>query len=169
MILAGDVGGTKILLEAGEFTSGRWKAALARRYMLADFASMEDVLGAFLDEWQRERPQRARITGGAIGAAGPCLGNCVTMTNRPWRLDGDKLGAHFGIPRLRLLNDLEAAAHGLDAVSPHDVVTYQAGKAVSGGNRRTGQAEEHEARLDPTRADAHKRDGDQCRQREHAR
>ena len=135
MILAGDVGGTKILLEAGEFTSGRWKAALARRYMLADFASMEDVLGAFLDEWQGERPQRARITGGAIGAAGPCLGNCVTMTNRPWRLDGDKLGAHFGIPRLRLLNDLEAAAHGLDAVSPRDVVTYQAGKAVSGGNR----------------------------------
>ena len=135
MILAGDVGGTKILLEAGEFTSGRWKAALARRYLLADFASMEEVLGTFLDEWQRERPPRARITGGAIGVAGPCLGNCVTMTNRPWRLDGDKLGAHFRIPRLRLLNDLEAAAHGLDAVAARDVITYQAGKPVAGGNR----------------------------------
>ena len=135
MILAGDVGGTKILLEAGEFTSGRWKAALARRYKLADFASMEEVLGAFLDEWQRERPPRARITGGAIGVAGPCQGNCVTMTNRPWRLDGEKLGAHFRIPNLRLLNDLEAAAYGLDAVSPRDVITYQAGKPVKGGNR----------------------------------
>jgi glucokinase len=135
LILAGDVGGTKILLEAGEFTSGRWKAALERRYKLADFASMEEVLGTFLDEWRRERPPRARITGGAIGVAGPCIGNSVTMTNRPWRLDGDKLGAHFGIPNLRLLNDLEAAAYGLDVVSARDVITYQAGKAVAGANR----------------------------------
>ena len=135
MILAGDVGGTKILLEAGEFTSGRWKAVLERRYRLADFAGMEEVLGAFLEEWKRERPARARLTGGAIGVAGPCIGNCVTMTNRPWRLDGAKLGEHFGIPRLRLLNDLEAAAHGLDVLSPRDVITYQTGKPVNGGNR----------------------------------
>jgi glucokinase len=135
VILAGDVGGTKILLEAGEFTSGRWKAALERRYMLADFAGMDQVLDAFLEEWQRERPPRARITGGAIGVAGPCVANCVTMTNRPWRLDGEKLGEHFRIPKLRLLNDLEAAAHGLDLVSPRDLVTYQAGKVVRGGNR----------------------------------
>jgi hypothetical protein len=44
VILAGDVGGTKILLEAGEFTSGRWKPALARRYVLAEYAGMEQVL-----------------------------------------------------------------------------------------------------------------------------
>jgi hypothetical protein len=31
VILAGDVGGTKILLEAGEFTSGRWRPVIARR------------------------------------------------------------------------------------------------------------------------------------------
>jgi glucokinase len=135
VILAGDVGGTKILLEAGEFTSGRWKAALQRRYLLADFAGMEEVLGAFLGEWERERPARARITAGAIGVAGPCIGNCVTMTNRPWRVDGDKLAEHFSIPRLRLLNDLEAAAYGLDALSPRDLITYKAGKPVAGGNR----------------------------------
>ena len=135
MILAGDVGGTKILLEAGEFSSGRWKPALARRYMLADFASMEDVLGTFLDEWERERPRGARLTSGAIGVAGPCIGNCVTMTNRPWRLDGEKLAARFGIANLRLLNDLEAAAHGLDLLAPRDFITYQTGKAVPGCNR----------------------------------
>ena len=135
MVLAGDVGGTKILLEAGEFTSGRWEAALARRYLLAEFASMEEVLDAFMEEWKRVRPPRARLTTGAIGVAGPCMGNCVTMTNRPWRLNGDKLAAHAGLPHLRLLNDLEAAAHGLDVLPPRDFVTYQQGKPVKDGNR----------------------------------
>jgi glucokinase len=135
VILAGDVGGTKILLEAGDFTSGRWKAVLARRYKLADFATMEHVLDAFMEDWQRERPPRARLTAGAIGVAGPCIGNCVTMTNRPWRLHGDKLASHVGLPRLRLLNDLEAAAHGLNALPPRDFETYQQGKATKGGNR----------------------------------
>ena len=135
MILAGDVGGTKILLEAGEFTSGRWKAALARRYLLSEFASMEPVLDAFMEEWKRARPPRARLTAGAIGVAGPCIGNCVTMTNRPWRLSGDKLAARVGLSRLRLLNDLEAAAYGLDSIGGKDFVAYQSGKPVKGGNR----------------------------------
>ena len=135
MILAGDVGGTKILLEAGEFTSGRWRSFLARRYMQSEFASMEQVLDAFMEEWKRVRPARARLTQGAIGVAGPCMGNCVTMTNRPWRLNGDRLAAHAGIPRLSLMNDLEAAAHGLDEMAGKDLITYQAGKADPKGNR----------------------------------
>jgi glucokinase len=135
VILAGDVGGTKILLEAGEFTSGRWKPVLARRYLLAEFASMEQVLDAFVEEWKHARPARARLTHGAIGVAGPCMGNCVTMTNRPWRLNGEKLASHAGLAKLRLMNDLEAAAHGLDALSPKDVITYQPGKADPIGNR----------------------------------
>ena len=135
MILAGDVGGTKILLEAGEFTSGRWKPVLARRYLLSEFASMDQVLDTFMEEWKRARPPRSRITAAAIGVAGPCIGNCVTMTNRPWRLSGEKLASRVGIPRLLLLNDLEAAAHGLDALPPRDFVTYQQGKPAKNGNR----------------------------------
>ncbi len=135
MILAGDVGGTKILLEVGELRSGRWQPALARRYLVADFPTMEHVLEAVLADWREARPPRARITAGAIGVAGPALGNRVTMTNRPWRLDGDHLGERFKIPGLKLLNDLAAAAWGLDLLAPRDFLTLQAGKAVEGGNR----------------------------------
>jgi glucokinase len=135
VILAGDVGGTKILLEAGEFTSGRWRPVIARRYALAEYAGMEEVLGEFLEEWERDRPPRARLTGAAIGVAGPCIGNCVTMTNRPWRLDGGKLASRFGLRDLTLLNDLEASAHGLAAIPPRDFVTWQEGKPVKHGNR----------------------------------
>ena len=131
MILAGDVGGTKILLEVGEFRSDGWHPALARRYQLADFPSMEAVLEAFFSEWVELRPPRARITGGALGVAGPCIGNCVTMTNRPWRLDGDRLAARFEIPPLRLVNDLAAAANGVDQLGAKDLLTIQPGKTIS--------------------------------------
>jgi glucokinase len=135
LILAGDVGGTKILLEVGDFRRERWRPVLARRYQLADFDSMDAVLAAFLAEWDEVRPARERITAGAIGVAGPCLGNCVTMTNRPWRLDGDRLGARFRIPKLRLVNDLAAAAHGLDDLEPRDLLVIQPGKTISGAPR----------------------------------
>jgi glucokinase len=135
VILAGDVGGTKILLEVGDMRSGRWRPALARRYAVTDFASMEEVLEGFLAEWGHVRPPRARITAGALGVAGPALGNRVTMTNRPWRLDGDYLAERFDIPHLRLLNDLAAAAYGLDVLPANDLVTLQAGTAVPDANR----------------------------------
>jgi glucokinase len=131
LILAGDVGGTKILLEVGNFRSERWHPLLARRYLLAEFDSMEAVLEAFMAEWKAVRPARARITAGAIGVAGPAIDNCVTMTNRPWRLSGDRLGMRFGIPNLRLINDLAAAAAGLDALAPSDFLTIQPGKTIS--------------------------------------
>ena len=51
LILAGDVGASKILLEAGEVRSGRWQALLARRYATADMANIPAVLKAFLAEW----------------------------------------------------------------------------------------------------------------------
>src|SRR5687767_5627790 len=56
VILAGDVGGTKILLEVGDLRSGRWVPALARRYLVADFPSLDQVLEVFLAEWASIRP-----------------------------------------------------------------------------------------------------------------
>ena len=135
LILAGDVGGTKILLEVGDFRSGRWRPALARRYLIADFQSMDGVLERFLAEWKKVRRPRVEIERGAMGVAGPSFGNRVVMTNRPWRLDGDILGQRFGIPGLRMLNDLAAAAHAIDNLVPKDLLTIQSGKAVTGAPR----------------------------------
>ena len=135
MILAGDVGGTKILLEVGEFRSARWRPLLARRYLLDDFASMDAVFDAFLGEWREVRPAGARIAAGVLGVAGPVLGNCVAMTNRPWRLDGERLGSRFKVPGLRLINDLAAAAHGLEVLALDDFLTIQDGRAEKGKPR----------------------------------
>ena len=62
MILAGDVGATKILLEVGEMRSGKWVAVLARRYESAQAESFPAVLTAFLGEWNATREKSQRIT-----------------------------------------------------------------------------------------------------------
>lgn len=135
MILAGDVGATKILLEVGDLRSGRWQPALARRYLMDDFPGIDAVLAAFLQEWEAMKPPRARITAGALGAAGPAQGNKIRMTHRPWPIDGDAIARRFKIRNFRVVNDLAAAANGIDLLGPRDFLTIQPGKAVEGEPR----------------------------------
>jgi glucokinase len=136
VILAGDVGGTKILLEVGEMRSGQWHSAFARRYCAEDVVQFEDVMHRFLSEWESEKPRGAKpIASGALGAAGPLVGNTIKMTNRPWAVDGDRIAARCGIDRFRVLNDLAACAWGVDALQEPDLVTLQPGEAVAGEPR----------------------------------
>ncbi len=135
MILAGDVGGTKILLEVGDSRTGRWETAFARRFATEGAANFSAVLAAFLEEWERNRPAGVRIRGAAFGVAGPAAGNKVKMTNRPWVVDGDLISERFGLPNVRVVNDLVAAAHGIEWVSPRSCVTIQPGRAAPNGPR----------------------------------
>lgn len=130
MILAGDVGGTKILLEAGDLRSGRWEPLLARRYLLADFDHACAVIDRFMEEWREVRPARARFTAAALGVAGPAQDNKVKMTNRGWSVDGAVVAQRFAIPKVRVVNDLAAAANGLGALSSRDFITLQPGRAA---------------------------------------
>lgn len=130
MILAGDVGGTKILLEAGDLRSGRWEPLLARRYLVADFDHACAVVERFLGEWDAVKPARSRFTAAALGVAGPVQGNKAKMTNRGWSVDGDVFAQRFAIPKVRVVNDLAAAANGLGALSSRDFITLQPGRAA---------------------------------------
>jgi glucokinase len=128
LILAGDVGATKILLEVGEFRDDRWISLLERRYGTADSAHFPMVVERFLDEWRAVRPPRSRITGAGFGVAGPAIGNRVKMTHRPLVVDGTVLSERFEIADVRVVNDLEAAARGIEGLGARDFVTLQPGK-----------------------------------------
>ena len=125
MILAGDVGATKILLEVGEARSDRWQPAFQRRYPLAEFANIGDVLAKFSAEWKASHPGGAKITAAAMGAAGPAVGNKVKMTHRAWILDGAHIAHDLGIAKATVVNDLDAAANGIPWLSPGDFTTIQ--------------------------------------------
>lgn len=147
MILAGDVGATKILLEAGDFRRGRWESVLARRYLVADFDNFSAVLSAFLEALRpgtdhlvgssqgKSRasglsPFKAPFKAAAFGVAGVVSGNRVKMTHRAWTVDGDMISRRFGIERVSIVNDLAAAAHGIDLLERKDYRSVQPGKAV---------------------------------------
>lgn len=143
MILAADVGATKILMEAGEFRSGRWEPVLARRYLVDEFPEISGALRRFLDEWMQEKAARSPrskakghgITAAAIGAAGPASGNRIKMTNRPWIIDGNVLARRFEIPRVTVVNDLAMAAYGIDQLGSRDFHSLQPGRSVADAPR----------------------------------
>jgi glucokinase len=124
VILAGDVGATKVLLEAGDFNGERWQPVHARRYLIADFDNFADVLDAFMAELGR----KGRFKAAALGVAGLAQGNKVKMTHRPWTVDGAIIARRFGIPRVGVVNDLAAAAQGIDGLAAKDLITVQPGK-----------------------------------------
>jgi glucokinase len=131
VILAGDVGATKILLEVGVSRTGRWEPVLSRRYATEEAENFSAVLDAFLAEWRASRPGAGgRITSAGFGVAGPATGNRVKMTNRPLIVDGDAIARRFRVPRVRVVNDLVAAAHGIAWVPSRQCVTIQPGRAV---------------------------------------
>lgn len=57
-------------------------------------------------------PQLPPITAACFGVAGPVIDNVCRTTNLPWVVEGERLASRFQIPQVRLLNDLEATAHG---------------------------------------------------------
>ena len=124
MILAGDVGATKVLLEIGSVKDDRWRPAFGKRYATSGFADFESVLHAFLSEC----PDPQEIRAGCLGVAGPASGNRVQMTNLAWALDGDAIARRFGMDRVRVVNDFAAAAAGIGLLGSADLVTLQAGE-----------------------------------------
>jgi glucokinase len=108
LILAGDIGGTKTVLA----TFARSGAGLVQRrdavFKSGEFDSLEEILGRFL----AEEPGQG-ISAACFGVAGPVVDRRATTTNLPWQLSEQDLSRATGIPRVKLVNDLEAMAHGL--------------------------------------------------------
>ena len=130
MILAGDIGATKALLLLAAQRRGRIEPLLERRYAVASFPDFSALLSRFLEECRRRRGSGTRPSRACFGAAGPVSGDCLQMTNLPWRLDAGAIAAQFGIGQVQLLNDFEAAARGIEALAPGDTVMLQRGELL---------------------------------------
>jgi glucokinase len=123
VILAGDVGGTKTTLALFDGDRVVREATLASR----EFGSLESAIARFLHEGPRPA-----ITAVGIGIAGPVVdGRCVT-TNLPWHVDERTLAAEVRVAQVRLVNDLEATAHGIFALADDELETLQAGTPRAG-------------------------------------
>lgn len=127
-VIAGDIGGTKTRLALMRVAGTRVETEREQTYRSADFPLFEDLLADFLADMPAGLPC-------ALGIAGSVQGRLARTTNLPWLIDAAALQQRFGLADCRLLNDLEATAHGLPALGEADLLTLQVGAAGQGGNR----------------------------------
>ena len=131
MILAADVGGTKSLLALFEQGAPAFELRLAS----GEFPDFESLLARFLDEARAALGTAPRIESACLGVAGPVRDELVRVTNLPWTIDAARLRSRFPIGRLELMNDFAAAAWGVGALAPQDLVTLQSGEPLAGAPR----------------------------------
>ena len=127
MILAGDVGGTKVHLALYDFKEGKLEYARDERYPAKDYAGLEEIVKKFLGG--------AKVDAACFGVPGPVRNGRLRLTNLPWTLDSRELSTSLGITHVFLINDLEANGYGVAELAPDQVYTLAEGDASQVGNR----------------------------------
>lgn len=134
MILAGDVGGTKIHLALYGFEGGKLKRVRDELFPAHQFPSLDAVVKKFLaDEAGVVAPEQ--IAGACFGCPGPVRNGRIQLTNLPWLLDHHELRNALGIQHIFLINDLEANGYGIPELAPEQIATLHEGDAAAVGNR----------------------------------
>jgi len=122
MILAGDVGGTKTLIGLFELEGGHLRSVREATFPSEDFGALEEILQLFF-----RKEHRPTLRSACFGVAGPVIAGRSKTTNLPWQLDESNLAAELQVPRVKLLNDLEAAAHAMRHLPPTELSVLQRG------------------------------------------
>jgi glucokinase len=130
MILAGDVGGTKIHLALYNFEGGKLKVVRDEKVPSQEFASLDAVVESFLKSGEREQ-----VVASCFGCPGPVREGRIKLTNLPWTLDQQDLAQSLGLQHIFLINDLEATGYGIAELVPESLVTLHDGDAAAVGNR----------------------------------
>ena len=132
-VLAGDIGGTKTLLQLSEPTGSGFEVLYEKRYVSADYDNFLSMVRAFIEESALH--VNSQVASACFGVAGPVSGRTAKTTNLPWTLNADELEAALGIPRIRLINDFQSVGYGIGVLKPEDMVILQEGAEVRQGTR----------------------------------
>ena len=122
IVLAGDIGGTKSDLALFETQAGGLRMVRDATLPSRDFASLELAIEQFLSSGPRPG-----IDAVCLGVAGPVVDGRCQATNLPWVIDEKLLTYAIPSPRVKLLNDLEIAAHGVMRLPEEELRTLQIG------------------------------------------
>jgi len=123
MILAGDIGGTKVNLALFDSTM----RITEKRYESRDFSGIEKILDDFLKD------NDSTIEKACFGVAGQVTNGKCRLTNLSWQIEVEHLKEQLGIDAVWLINDLAATACAIPFSSPEDFEVIQAGAPVSEG------------------------------------
>src|SRR6202044_3986627 len=127
MILAGDVGGTKVHLALFDFTDGNLKHARDQVFPAKQYAGLEEIVKEFLVS--------EKVTSACFGVPGPVRDGRLRLTNLPWTLDSRELASGLKIDFVFLVNDLQANGYGIAELGADQIYTLSEGDARQVGNQ----------------------------------
>lgn len=115
MLLAGDIGGTKINLAV--FAEDPHRPLVEATFYSADYNSLEAAARAFLSQIDLQ------VNWGCFGVAGPVVARRARVTNLPWEMEETQLAQVLDLRDVHLLNDLEAIANAVPILEKEDLLT----------------------------------------------
>jgi len=127
MILAGDVGGTKVNLALYDFVNGNLKHTRDKQYWAKDYSGLEEIVKEFIVS--------EKITSACFGVPGPVREGRLRLTNLPWTLDSRELATRLKIDYVFLINDLQANGYGIAELTSEQIYTLSEGDARQMANR----------------------------------
>jgi glucokinase len=130
LLLTGDIGGTKTILQLVQTSGENREILYEKRYTSRDFPDLVPMVQQFLAEagksGEKIVPQKA-----CFAIAGPVVNNTVKLTNLTWLLDAKRLESELGIAPICLINDFAAVGYGVLGLGEKDLYTLQPGKPQS--------------------------------------
>ena len=127
-ILSGDIGGTKTRIALVDVVAGNIEIWHEETYPSADHRSLETIVREFLGKVDT-LPQ-----GVGFGVAGSVRNNRSETTNLPWVIDARAMEHSLNLPHVHVINDLEATAWGIGALSESDLYELHPGNRDPAGN-----------------------------------
>jgi glucokinase len=129
MILAGDIGGTNARLAYFQPQNGHLRLVSERTFPSREHSELGEIVSQFLDD-SGTQPEAA-----CFGIAGPVRNGRVETSNLPWVIEQSRLAKQIHLPATLLINDLEASAWGIGALSAGDLVTLNQVSGPAVGNQ----------------------------------
>ena len=111
-----------------EVENGQLKELALDIYPSNEHGSLKEIVSKFLAQHQ------IKVAAACFGVAGPIKDGTAQISNLPWLVDSHVLASLLDLKEVRLLNDLEANAHGIAALESNDLVTLNEGSKNPTGN-----------------------------------
>lgn len=139
MILAGDIGGTKVHLALYRFEQGELEHIRDQVFPAKNYNGLQPIVQEFLQlhstGGKQSEASTEKVFAACFGAPGPVRNGCIQPTNLPWLLDSRKLSIELNIPHVFLINDLEANAYGIPELHDDQICELNEGATDLVGNR----------------------------------
>lgn len=131
MLLAGDVGGTKTLLGLFAQAPERPKRIEVGEFTTLDYDSLVPMIREFL---KASDVEARAVRAATFGVAGAVTDQVARLTNVPWTVDAAAITEAASLRHVYILNDLEAMAHSVAVLEPHELQVLQHGVSQPDGN-----------------------------------